>query len=108
MDQLHVLVHVGQILATLRTLALDVGGDNLIEVEGRGDQVGGGALGVGEARGQGLGDDGVVSLHVRHTGVGHHHLVTLLHDTGQVLPLLRVHPLKPFNVASSEMSDGVK
>jgi hypothetical protein len=92
MDELHVLVHVGQILAALGALALDMGRDNLIEVQWRRDQVGGGALGVGEARGQGLGDDGVVGLHVRHAGVGHDHLVTLLHDAGQMLPLLRIHP----------------
>ena len=43
------LVHIGQILAAFRTLALDVGGNDLIEVEGRGDQVLGRALGVGVA-----------------------------------------------------------
>ena len=87
MDKLHVLVHVSQVLAALRALALDVGGDNLIEVQWRtADHVGRRALGVG------LGEDGVVGLHVRHAGVGHDHLVTLLHDAGQLLPLLGVHP----------------
>ena len=41
------LVHVCQILAALRALALDVGGDNLIEVKWRTDHVGCSALGVG-------------------------------------------------------------
>ena len=86
------LVHIGQILAAFRTLALDVGGNDLIEVEGRGDQVLGRALGVGVARGQRRGDEGVVRLHVGHAGVGHDHLITLLHDVGQLLPLLTVHP----------------
>jgi len=48
MDKLHVLVHVSQILATLRALALDVGGDNLIEVKWWTDHVWRRALGVGE------------------------------------------------------------
>ena len=42
------LVHVSQILATLRALALDVGGDNLIEVKWWTDHVWRRALGVGE------------------------------------------------------------
>ena len=48
MDKLHMLVHIGQILAALWTLALDVGGDNLIEVKWWTDHVWRRALGVGE------------------------------------------------------------